>query len=96
METLDFLVSGIEGTDMGWQRFSTLLSWVIASHGSGGKGALDAVTAERLKTRWTKFLQDHREALRAGRRFTLDDPALTPDLMPGEHKLYRKDSTPWP
>jgi len=96
VETLGILASRLDSTEIGWECFYTLMSWVIVSHDSGGKSVLDAETARRLKARWTKFLQDHREALKAGRRFKPGDPELTPDLMPPEYKIHLKNGKDWP
>jgi hypothetical protein len=38
--------------------------------------------AKACKGRWVKFLQEHGQQLKAGRRFLRDDPAITPDLFP--------------
>lgn len=49
-----------------------------------------------LSVRWKKFIADHRSALQAGKRFVLEDLAVTPDLLPAGWKLYRAAKPPWP
>jgi hypothetical protein len=49
-----------------------------------------------LAVRWKKFIADHRSALQAGKRFVLEDPAVTPDLLPAGWTVYRAGKPPWP
>jgi hypothetical protein len=49
-----------------------------------------------LSVRWKKFIADHRSALQAGKRFVLEDPAVTPDLLPAGWTVYRAGKPPWP
>jgi len=59
-------------------------------------GDLDPETARALKARWTKFVEDHREAIKARRRFQVGDPGITPDLLPAQWKLKPPGLPPWP
>ncbi len=95
-ESLELLASRFDDTETGWECFYLVMSSVIKSHGSGGKGALDSQMAEKLKGRWSKFLQDHRQAIKAGRRFEVGDPELTADLMPPEYKIRLENGKQWP
>ena len=96
VEALELLIPRFDDTPAGWKCFRIVMSSVIESHGSGGKGSLNSQTASRLRARWSKFLQEHREAIQAGHRFKPGDPELTPDLMPPEYKLHLLNGKQWP
>ena len=95
-EYLEILVGRLGDPDVGWESISTLMSACIEHHGSGGRSALEPGAIPGLKARWAEFLRDHREAVKAGRRFPIGSPEVTPDLVPDGYHLYRKDNTPWP
>lgn len=96
VEALKLLISRFDDTPAGWKCFCIVMSSVIESHGSAGKGGLSSQTAPSLRTRWSKFLQEHRQAIKAAHRFKPGDPELTPDLMPPEYKLHLQNGKQWP
>ena len=52
-------------------------------------------TAADLQTAWRAFLAEHTDAVRAGTRFTLDQPPLTAALLAPGTMLYRTDGSAW-
>lgn len=64
----------------------------------GHSGRTDLTRAERLALRreWEKFLAKHEKILRTGRRFSLDDPAVTPALFGRARTFTLPDGRPWP
>ena len=69
--------------------------FVTGTNGSSASG-LNAADAPALKAQWLKFLQDHAEAVTAGKRFEIGDPALTPDLFPKGFRFHRDGKPDWP
>jgi len=49
-----------------------------------------------VSARWRAFIAAHRSELESGRRFSLDDPAVTADLVPRGWKLSRPGKPDWP
>lgn len=61
-------------------------------------GRTDLKREARLKLRdtWKKFLLQHSEEIRSGKRFKVTDPAVTPALA-GDARIWRlPDGTSWP
>jgi hypothetical protein len=58
--------------------------------GSGEDAELPALSA-----RWIAFIAAHRSELEAGKKFSLDDPAVTSDLVRGLQAEPRRQ-THWP
>ncbi len=66
---------------------------------SGGySGRSDLRRAERLQLRkaWKAFLALHADEIRAGKRFKLSDPAVTPALVGRARSWRLPDGTSWP
>jgi hypothetical protein len=83
-EYLEILVSRLDEEGMTKQCLTDLVHTVI-EYGGGSSGPSDTWSPEDAKAcraRWAKFLQEHEKQLKAGQRFKLDDPAITPDLFP--------------
>lgn len=65
--------------------------WEIISDGhiSGGfNSTLDSESLRALKQRWIKFVEDHRDELKAGRRFRPGDGLLPAELLPPGWQFY--------
>lgn len=58
-----------------------------------GGGPVSATEAEALSARWKTFIAAHRAAIDAGQRFGVDDPAVTPDLIPSGWTIRRAVQT---
>lgn len=72
------------------------LLFVLDQRGGGSSGVPDAAEGARLKKVWTAWLGKHADAVRAGRRFALGDPALTPELLPAGSSLINRAGERWP
>ncbi|MFH2007618.1 MAG: hypothetical protein ABI333_13615 [bacterium] len=79
------------------RRFFGQLLMLIDHHGSSGMDAkIDRTEASRLEQRWLRFIKKQTAAIRAGERFRIGDPRLTPDLLPKSYQFYRAGKPPWP
>jgi len=96
VESLDVLASRLDEAEIGRYALRYLVNSVVETPGVSGSRKLEPGTARALKTRWTEFLQEHREALEAGRRFKLGGPELTPDILPSGYQFRLKDGKTWP
>ena len=66
--------------------FSNALSWLFGAleiAGHGGSSDLSVDVKADLSQRWTSFIQSHRAELDAGKRFSVDDPAVAGLIPPG-------------
>lgn len=65
---------------------------------SSGGGRTDLSREERLELRkaWKVFLSEHAEEIRAGKRFAVTDPAVTPALAGRGAMWQLPDGTTWP
>ena len=72
------------------------LMFVLESNGGGSSGLPDATEAKRLQKRWERFTKKHAKRIRKGKKFTLDDPALTPDLVPPGMTRNDRKGQRWP
>ena len=92
LDVLETLVDRLDeprvGEDCVW-----MLTWETLEirHGGGSCTQWTPAIAQALKTRWRKFLEDHREALHAGRRIEVGSPGVTPDLLAPDHTVYGKN-----
>jgi hypothetical protein len=84
-EQIEVLASRLDDPAMIPYCLERLGRWVIAGfswRSTPREGRVDAAAAKALKERWERFLKEHGNALRDGKRFTLGDAALPPDLFP--------------
>lgn len=72
------------------------LVFVIEHSGGGSSGVPDTAEGARLKKVWMQWLAKHGAAVRAGTQFALDDPALTPELLPAGSSLVNRAGKRWP
>lgn len=81
------------------QLSSDFLSWLYGvfevTSGGGGQSATPG-QARALSTRWQQFLAAHRADIMAGKRWFLDDPAVTADLVPPGWSFSRPGKQDWP
>ncbi|NQT40204.1 MAG: carboxypeptidase regulatory-like domain-containing protein, partial [Planctomycetes bacterium] len=82
---------------------SSLYPWILAlmievveQEGGTGHSHTDWSAAGELAARWRELLEANREQIRAGKRFKIAEPPLTPDLFPRGFQFQRKDNPPWP
>jgi hypothetical protein len=94
-ETIQILVSRLDEAEMTAQCLDSLRYWAFEDlpiHSIPTAKHLDAAAGKTCKARWTKFLDEHGEELKKGKRFKFGDPAFTPDLFP-EFRFKDKDKT---
>jgi hypothetical protein len=74
------------------------LSRVIDSRPTGYSGRTDLNQVERLdlQKHWQEFLAKHEPEIRAGKRFEIGEPALTPALFGRARTWEFSDGTSWP
>jgi hypothetical protein len=74
------------------------LQQVLDVPSGGYSGRTDLSRAERLQLRkaWKKFLALNADEIRAGKRFKLSDPAVTPALVGRARSWRLPDGTSWP
>lgn len=70
---------------------------VVLEVPSGSSGS-SVSRSERLRLReaWRRFLTQHEDEIRAGKRFKLSDPAVTPALVGRARSWKLEDGTIWP
>jgi len=95
-EALEVLASRLDDPKAGSACLKELIPRVLQRSVPGVSRDFDAATGRTLKPRWTKFLQEHREALKAGQRFRVGGPELTPDLFPPGYRFDQENGKPWP
>jgi len=96
LEALEILAARLDDPAAGLICLPSLIDFAIENCGSSGVRKLDPAVARKLKASWTKLLHDHRQAIKASRRFKIGGPELTPDLLPPGYKLYPRGGKPWP
>jgi hypothetical protein len=84
-ERIRILASRLDDEPIAAECLSSLISTVIAdTNGYGHPSKIDAVTGGACKKAWEGFLDRHGEALAAGKKFKLSDPAMPlKELFPG-------------
>jgi hypothetical protein len=81
---LQILVSRLDEEGMTGHCLDRVVGTVLEDRGSysGPSDKWTAREAKAVKARWVKFLQEHEDELKSGKRFKRDDPGITPDLYP--------------
>jgi hypothetical protein len=74
------------------------LQTVVAGLPNGWSRRHEPTRSERiaLRTHWQQFLSVHAAELRAGKKFQVGDPALTPGLFGRARSFQLPDGTTWP
>ena len=81
LESLQALVQRLGEHKMGPVAYQQILHALIDHRGGCFSTELSQEAANTLKRRWTRFLRDHAEAIRAGRMFKVGSKELRPDLL---------------
>jgi hypothetical protein len=95
VELLEIMASRLTEPDVRQNALSTLFTVFAGTTGSGGSFTAPA-ELDLVSDRWSAFIAAHRSELQSGRRFSIDDPAVTADLVPRGWKLHRADKPSWP
>jgi hypothetical protein len=74
------------------------LQKVIEGLPRGSSGRTDLTRGERIELReeWKNFLSKHSEEIRQGKKFKIDDPALTPRLFGRARAWQLANGKFWP
>lgn len=91
-QIMDIWVNRIEGGLSG-KAVARLFS-VVDEDEAGWKRKLDPAEERAAKVAWARFIDAHREKIKAGRRFKAGDPELTVDLFPLNF-LFWVNGKPW-
>jgi len=94
VDVMEIMAGRLVETDV-WQE---ALGWLLNAFADlrGYGGSAEDAELPGLSRRWMSFIAAHRSELEAGKRFSLDDPAVTPDLVPRGYKLTRAGKPDWP
>jgi hypothetical protein len=76
--------------------FLSVLYGVLDGISGGGGQSATPGQARALSTRWQQFIAAHRADIMAGKRWSLDDPAVTADLVPPGWSFSRPGKPDWP
>jgi hypothetical protein len=96
-EYLEILVDRMDEPDMLFRCLEGLKTVIANSNGGGSGRSIDVqAEARRIKPKWQAFLHKHEQDLRDGRRFTLPDPEISPDMFPTGYSISLKDGHTWP
>jgi hypothetical protein len=95
VELLEIMAARLAEPDVSNDAFSHLYGVFDGVTGWGG-GVTDPAEAKMASARWRAFIAAHRSALASGQRFSLDDPAITADLVPRGWTVNRPGKPAWP
>ena len=92
-EALEVVVSRLPDTNV----MGECMGFLCDLTGGGGRsGTLNSIgEGVRLKARWGKFLSEHEQEIREGRKFKLAEPPVTADLFPASMWFHVKGKV-WP
>jgi hypothetical protein len=94
-ERMRALVARLEDKDAFDEALSELVG-LLDYHGASRSGEVSGAKRAALAARWRSFVEKHRVAIEADKKVPLDDPSVTPDLLPSTWKLGRGDGREWP
>lgn len=95
VELLEIMAARLTEPNVGHDALGRLFGVFEGTSGSGGSLG-DAADLLAVQAHWKTFIAAHRSELEAGKRFTLDDPAVSPDLVPKGMKIHRAGKPDWP
>jgi hypothetical protein len=95
VELLEIMASRLTEPRVGQMALGTLFGVFEGTSGWGGS-LDDAADLQAVQVHWRTFIAAHQSELEAGKRFALDDPAVSPDLVPKGMKLHRTGKPDWP
>jgi hypothetical protein len=76
--------------------FLSVLYGVFEGTTGGGGQIPTPAQGQVLSARWRTFLTAHRADIEAGKRWSLEDPEVTTDLVPSGWSLSRNGKPNWP
>jgi len=94
VEVMEIMARRVAEPEMWSEAFGWLEGAFADIRGSGGSAEQADLPA--VSARWLSFIAAHRAELEAGQKFSLEDPAVTPDLVPRGYTLSRAGKPDWP
>jgi hypothetical protein len=94
VELLEIMASRLTESDI--STYAVLYLFTVFEGVNGSGGFTEPAQVEMLSARWRAFIAAHQSELESGRRFSLDDPAVTADLVPHGWTLHRPGKPDWP
>lgn len=94
-EALEIWLKRSGGDDLGAKAFERLLLAVLKADQARTPNSVDEPARRAAADAWRRFIDQHRDELRRGKRFDITDAAITADLFPPGFQFYR-DGQPWP
>jgi hypothetical protein len=82
--------------ELGGIALDALQSAINLPQSHSGRTDLPRMERLALRTAWREFLTKHADALRAGKRFEVSDPAVTPALFGRMRQFTLPDGRSWP
>jgi hypothetical protein len=95
VELLEIMASRLLESDVSSDALSHLFTVFEGVTGYGGGFTVPEEVAI-VSVRWRMFIAAHRSELESGTRFSLEDPAVTADLVPRGWTLNRMGKPAWP
>jgi len=92
---MEIWLGRIDNSDLGGWAVEHLVLSILDDNWARRKDDLEPEVIAATRQRWSRFIQEHREQLRQGRRFKLGDPEITADLFPRGFQMHR-DGKLWP
>jgi hypothetical protein len=94
---LDTVIGRLDDTTMTYTLLTRIIFNEIVGTSSGsGNDHVTLNNAIQLKTTWQTFLNAHREEIRAGKRFKVPNPPLTPEMFLPVHQFDLPNGKYWP
>jgi len=93
-EAAEIWLPYIENPSLSREALEFLLRLTTTGHISSSSGTLDAASLKALREGWSAFLKQHRDELKAGRRFAPGDGSMPASLVPSNSKWTQLSLTP--
>ncbi len=94
---LDAWADRLNEDKLGYTAFDTLVSVMdFPNHSSSGRSDLPRAERLALRRAWKEFLALHEQDLRAGKRFSTNDPAISTNLFGRARCWNFPDGSSWP
>lgn len=75
------------------------MTGLVKSEGGSGSSGIDweaVAKSGEVKTQWLSLISSQREKIKAGEKFQIGAPPLTPALFPKGFSFHRTDGSSWP
>jgi len=93
-ELLEIYARRLDEPDRWYPGISQLIGLIESSNGGGSFGTPKPDSIRHAKQLWIEFLAKHRHAIRAGKKFALDE--FDPAMAPPPTQIAHRDGETWP